>query len=96
MTTQTSAGRGLFKFAHNYIGTQIRAEMSGRVFLGDVVNARPAGKDFVLEVRHFDGSRWPFDPQASKVEILERDVDRPLTLDEQRTLVKCLSMVYGS
>ena len=61
--------------AFEYIGLQVKTEIAGRVFLGDVIDARPTHNkrgDFSLTVRHFNGEPWPFDPLSSSVTILER------------------------
>ena len=61
------------KYAHNYIGTQIRAEKAGRTFLGDVIDAYMVENKINLVVRHFNGEPWPFDPRADDVDILGRN-----------------------
>jgi hypothetical protein len=55
---------------------QVTCRYRDRVLLGDVMAAHVdpdiTGR-VLLEVRHFNGEGWPFDPWAADVEVMERD-----------------------
>lgn len=50
----------------------VTMEWGGRSLLGDVRETYESPQGVRLRVTHFNGERWPFDPLASEVRVLER------------------------
>ncbi len=55
------------------IGDYIRMEVGERLFLGEVLRREWSYDrgDAILQVKHFNGDRWPFDPAEKEVEVIQ-------------------------